>query len=46
MAKFTKKIAENSENFLIKKFIAEFKRKVKKKLKVDFHLFWLEEIVL
>ena len=31
MAKFTKKIVENSENFLIKKFIAEFKRKIKNK---------------
>ena len=36
MAKFTKKIVENSENFLIKKFIAEFKRKVKKKGKGRF----------
>ena len=31
MAKFTKKIAENSENFLIKKFINQFKRKIKNK---------------
>ena len=29
MAKFTKKIVENSENFLIKKFITQFKRKIK-----------------
>ena len=31
MAKFTKKIVENSENFLIKKFINQFKRKIKNK---------------
>ena len=31
MAKFTKKIVENSENFLIKKFITQFKRKIKNK---------------
>ena len=36
MAKFTKKIVENSENFLIKKFIAEFKRKIKNKGKSRF----------
>ena len=29
MTKFTKKIVENSENFLIKKFITQFKRKIK-----------------
>ena len=29
MAKFTQKIVENSENFLIKKFITQFKRKIK-----------------
>ena len=29
MVKFTKKIVENSENFLIKKFITQFKRKIK-----------------
>ena len=29
MAKFANKIVENSENFLIKKFIAQFKRKIK-----------------
>ena len=31
MTKFTKKIVENSENFLIKKFITQFKRKIKNK---------------
>ncbi len=31
MAKFTQKIVENSENFLIKKFITQFKRKIKNK---------------
>ena len=31
MAKFTQKIAENSENYLIKKFINQFKRKIKNK---------------
>ncbi len=31
MVKFTKKIVENSENFLIKKFINQFKRKIKNK---------------
>ena len=36
MAKFTKKIVENSENFLIKKFIAQFKRKIKNKGKSRF----------
>ena len=36
MTKFTKKIVENSENFLIKKFIAQFKRKIKNKGKSRF----------
>ena len=36
MAKFTKKIVENSENFLIKKFITQFKRKIKNKEKKRF----------
>ena len=36
MAKFTKKIVENSENFLIKKFITQFKRKIKNKGKKRF----------
>ena len=36
MTKFTKKIVENSENFLIKKFIAQFKRKIKNKGKERF----------
>ncbi len=36
MAKFTKKIVENSENFLIKKFITQFKRKIKNKGKERF----------
>ena len=31
MTKFAKKIVENSENFLIKKFITHFKRKIKNK---------------
>ena len=36
MTKFAKKIVENSENFLIKKFIAQFKRKIKNKGKSRF----------
>ena len=36
MAKFAKKIHENKEIFLIKKFIGQFKRKVKKKVKGRF----------
>ena len=36
MTKFTKKIVENSENFLIKKFITQFKRKIKNKGKERF----------
>ena len=36
MTKFTKKIVENSENFLIKKFITQFKRKIKNKGKKRF----------
>ena len=36
MAKFTKKIVENSENFLIKKFINQFKRKIKNKGRARF----------
>ena len=36
MTKFTKKIVENSENFLIKKFITQFKRKIKNKGKSRF----------
>ena len=36
MVKFTKKIVENSENFLIKKFITHFKRKIKNKGKERF----------
>ena len=40
MAKFAKKIHENKEIFLIKKFIGQFKRKIKKKgKKGDFHSF-------
>ena len=36
MTKFTKKIVENSENLLIKKFISEFKRKIKNSTKSRF----------
>ena len=36
MTKFAKKIVENSENFLIKKFITQFKRKIKNKGKGRF----------
>ena len=36
MVKFTKKIVENSENFLIKKFINQFKRKIKNKGRARF----------
>ncbi len=36
MTKFAKKIVENRENFLIKKFITQFKRKIKNKRKGRF----------
>ena len=36
MSKFTKKIVENSENFLILKFINQFKRKIKNKTRKRF----------
>ena len=45
MAKFAKIIHQNNENFLIKKFIRFFKKKVTNRKKRDFHLCLLVEKV-